>query len=153
MTNRRQFIQSSLAISALSFTELAAMRTVVAGETVAGEAGANKTVPVLENFVYDRRFPEAIAAAQQVAGQGIVLREIEGDLTDLWYEFYSEQWRKQPMTLAGVTASDALFVLETLAYDHGMRVIKRAAHQRQPQHSTDNTELYSWVIAPKAFAV
>jgi len=148
MTNRRQFIQSSLAISALSLTELAAMRTVVAGES-----GENKSVPVLENFVYDRRFPEAIAAAQQVAGQGIVLREIEGDLTDLWYEFYSEQWRKQPMTLAGVTASDALFVLETLAYDYGMRVIQRSAHQRQTQHSTDNTVLYSWVIAPKAFAV
>ena len=144
MTNRRQFIQSGLAISALSITELASMRTAV--------AGGQGSKPVLENFVYDKRFAEAIAAARVVGGQGIVLREIEGDLTELWSEHYSAAWRRQPMTLAGVTASDALFVLETLAGDHGMRVVQKTVHLSKPRNSAKAEQLYSWIIAPKALA-
>jgi hypothetical protein len=141
MTNRRQFIQSGLALSALSFTELAAMRTAVAGNQT--------SVPVLENFIYDSRYPESIDAARTIAAQGIALREIAGDLTDLWYGSYSEQWRQQPMTLAGVTALDALFVLETLAHDHGMRVIHKAVYPHKPLSTADDEQLYSWIIAPK----
>ncbi|MDT8398864.1 MAG: hypothetical protein RQ899_09650 [Pseudomonadales bacterium] len=143
MTNRRQFIKSGLAFSALSITELTALKTAVA---------ASGTPELrLEDFVYDTRFPSAVELARQVENQGVALAAMSGDLTDLWYHRYSRHWKQAPMTLAGVTASDGLFVLETLAADHRMQVIHRsvlAVPSNYKNHSPNET-LYTWIIAPR----
>ena len=138
MTNRRQFIQSGLAVSALSFTELLSMQ--------AAQADQLQNLPALEHFVCDTRFTASRNAALEMRARNVPITEIQGDLTALWYGQYSQQWTKKPMILAGVTASDALFVLETLAADHGMRVLKRSEHQ------VESDTLIAWVIGPKQLA-
>ena len=137
MTDRRQFIQSGLAVSAASFSELLSIHSSRAKPA---------PLPVLEHFICDTRFAPSRNAAAEMSSRGINVAEMEGDLTTLWYEQYSRQWRQQPMTLAGVTASDALFVLETLAADHGMRVLRRSEHQ------SESVPLIAWVIGPKHLA-
>lgn len=142
MANRRQFIQSSLAFSALSIAELTPLKnTVLASETPDLR---------LEDFVFDLRFEFARDLARKVEKQGIPLAEMSGDLTELWYHRYSKLWKQAPMTLAGVTANDGLFVLETLAADHGMHVIHKSVLAIPPAYINDPDEtLYSWIIAPR----
>ena len=145
MTNRRQFMQSGLAFSVLPLTELSAMKMAVAAPE-----GAYLT---LESFVADKRYMESIATASKISSEGVPVVEITGDMTELWIGQYSKQWKQAPMTLAGVTGSDALFVLETLAPDYGMRVIhKRALDTPGSQSVEGNPQVFSWIIAPKKLA-
>ncbi len=116
MTNRRRFIGSGLAVS-------------VAASALPRMAGAAPEEPLrLDWFVFDHRFPESAEIARHVARQGVRVAGIEGDLTDLWYDHLDLAWKAQPQALAGVTTRDALFVLETLAADHRMRVVYRGEH-------------------------
>ena len=142
MTSRRKFIQSGLAISALSVAELSPLQAAVATNEHASL--------ILQDFVFDNRFRFASDIARQVAAQGIYLAEMSGDLTRLWAGRYLPLWKQGPMTLAGVTAEDGLFVLGTLAADHGMRVIHNAELAIPSQYREDPDEtLYNWIIAPK----
>ena len=140
MTNRRQFIEGSVLLAAAT---LSAGHSPFAG-TAAREAG---TLHPPERFVFDTRFAASVEAAEFARRQGLRLAETSGDVTRLWYEDLDLAWRRAPMTLAGVTTASALFVLETLAVDRGMRVIRRieyAAANAQP--------LVAWTIAPRAVA-
>ena len=142
MTNRRQFMQSGLVFSTLPLTQFAAMKMAVASPE-----GPDL---ILENFVADRRYAESMAVASKLGSQGVPVVEITGDLTDLWINNYSAKWKRAPMTLAGVTGQDALFVLETLAPDFGMRVVHKQALDTPSLSSIDNEfKVYSWIIAPK----
>jgi hypothetical protein len=69
----------------------------------------------------------------------------DGDITNIWYHDLQPRWQKAPAAIAGLTAHGALFCLERLAWDVGMRVVARA-EQNFEGHET----LYSWVIAPRA---
>jgi hypothetical protein len=120
MTNRRQFIQSSLAVSATSWFAASALSAPVG----AAEAPALR----LDRFVVDTRFAEAVETALHAAHQGIRIAETSGDVTNLWYDDLDLRWKKAPMALAGMTTRSALFVLETLAADHRMRVVYRGEH-------------------------
>ncbi len=148
MTNRRQFIQSGLVFSTLPFTGLAAMKVAVASPE-----GPDLS---LDNFVADRRYAESMAVALKLGSQGVPVVEISGDLTDLWINNYSRQWKRSPMTLAGVTGGDALFVLETLAPDFGMRVVHKQALDSPSLATTattdDEAKVLSWIITPKSSA-
>ena len=147
MANRRQFIQSSLAFSALSFTDLAIAELTPLKNVV---LAANTADFHLQDFVFDKRYEFARDLSLKVAQHGIPLAEMSGDLTELWYHRYSRQWKQAPMTLAGVTANDGLFVLETLAADHGMRVVHKDALEIPAFYKNDPDEtLYSWIIAPR----
>ena len=142
MTNRRQFIQSGLVFSTLPFTEFAAMNMAVASPE-----GPDLT---LENFVADRRYAQSMSVASKLGRQGVPVVEISGDLTDLWVNNYSRKWKRAPMTLAGVTGQDALFVLETLAPDFGMRVVHKQALDSTSLSGEDSKVMvFSWIIAPK----
>ena len=145
MTNRRQFMQSGLAFSALPLTELSAMKMAVASPD-----GAFLT---LESFVADKRYMKSIATASKLGGEGVSVVEITGDMTELWIGKYSKQWKQAPMTLAGVTGSDALFVLETLAPDCGMRVVhKQALDESASESHEGHPQVFSWIIAPRNVA-
>lgn len=121
MANRRQFIQSGLALSAMS---------VPAASVLA--AGALTPALRLERFVLDARFVQAASAAGGAASRGASIAAFSGgDLTALWYHDLDLRWKRRPMALAGVTGNDALFVLETLAADRGMRVVYRGEHAVQ----------------------
>ncbi len=82
----------------------------------------------LDRFVVDNRFSEAMQIGAHAARGGVPLSEFSGDLTQLWYEHLDLEWKKHPKALAGVTTRQGLFVLETLAADHRMRVVYRGEH-------------------------
>lgn len=69
----------------------------------------------------------------------------DGDVTQLWIGTLDDAWRKRGFVVAGVTGSDALFVLEQLAWSRGRRVIERSevapARDGKPA-------LIRWIIAP-----
>lgn len=123
MPNRRQFIQSGLALSAVS---LPAVATLTAQGASAGAAPAL----LLKRFVVDERLPDAVVLGRAAASHGIEVTSTAGDLTALWLDDFRRRWRQAPMALAGATTQSGLFVLETLAGDHGMRVVYRGEHRR-----------------------
>ncbi len=132
MANRRQFLQASLALSAAS--------SVLIAPIVPATGAAKVALPEATLFVFDNRFAESVAMAQSV-GRRVPLAETNGDMTDLWFNHLNAQWKKAPRPLAGVTTSQGLFVLATLAADHRMRVV----HRREL-----GEPLISWMIAPRA---
>lgn len=116
--------------SGIDRRELLKTGAVLSAATLAAPAwaaGASSILP-LERFIADRRFAPAIASARAAADAGLPVTSFAGDLSALWYDVLDLAWRKRPMTLAGVTAPDGLFVLETLANDRGMRVVYRGTH-------------------------
>jgi len=117
MPNRRDILRTAAALpmlAAVPFAELAA----------ADDAPVLK----LERFVFDVRFAEAGAVADQIEQRGIRLAPIADDLMTLWYDELDLAWRKAPMALAGIGLAETLFVLETLALDRGMHVVYRGEH-------------------------
>jgi hypothetical protein len=121
VVDRRAFIRAGLVLPTASY---------VAGVALpfTGQAAERKTLQ-LERFVFDARFAEAADAARHVADFGVELAPIAGDLTELWYSEFDLRWKEAPMALAGVTTHEGLFVLETLAMDHRMRVVYRGEHR------------------------
>jgi hypothetical protein len=138
VTNRRQVLKWAAAASAAATGVLTLDASAI--------PSTDSSLPV-ELFVFDRRFADARAAAVRRSASGVELAAFEGDLTQLWYERLDLRWRRSPMTLAGVTTAQGLFVLETLAHDRGMRVVQRV---ELPADARRGEPLYSWVIAPRA---
>jgi len=138
--NRRQVLKWAATASAAA-TGVLSLR--------ASAAASRESSQPVELFVFDRRFADARAAAARRAASGVEAAAFDGDLTQLWYDRLDLHWRREPMTLAGVTTGSGLFVLETLAADRGMRVIERV---ELPADAARAEPLYSWTIAPRARA-
>jgi hypothetical protein len=119
MLNRRDVLRSGAALPALSLATWPFASVIAAAES---------PVLTLERFVYDVRFAESGAIAEQVEQRGVRLAPIADDLMTLWYDELDLAWREAPMALAGVTLAEALFVLETFALDRNMHVVYRGEH-------------------------
>jgi len=115
MTDRRQFLQTAAVLSAAPL----ASRAVFAGGREFG---------LLEAVVVDTRHGEAFAFGERAQTMGVPVRPIEGDITDLWSQVLLPRWRSGPVALAGMTERPALFLLERLGWDHGLRVVFEAEH-------------------------
>jgi hypothetical protein len=113
--SRRDFLHSAAVISA----------TPLAGQAV---FAAGREPVALDGVVYDRRHPESRSFAGRAASFGSPIRAIEGDITDLWQHELLARWKGAPAAIAGLTERPALFVLERLAWDHGLRVVFEAEH-------------------------
>jgi hypothetical protein len=125
MTNRREFLRTGAAVSALAMNGF-----VVRGAPAAG--GERATAP-LYKAIYDNRYAESLRFAAYISEYGVSVRGIaNGDVTDLWYDELDLLWRKQPVAIAGSTQLGPLFVLETLAAERGMRVALRVEHHPRP---------------------
>ena len=140
MLNRRQVLKWAAAASAAATGALSFKASV---------AASRESSRPIELFVFDRRFADARAAAERRAANGVATAGFDGDLTHLWYDRLDLQWRRSPMTLAGVTTASGLFVLETLAVDRGMRVVERTELSAQ---TPGGESLYAWTIAPRTTA-
>ncbi len=114
MTDRRSFIGASAALAA----------TAAARPTLAAVAGR----PRLYKAVVDARFPESLAFAREAARAGLPLARIKGDVTDIWFNDLGPRWKTEPAAVVGMTGADALFCLERLGWDAGLRVVFRAEH-------------------------
>jgi threonine dehydratase len=145
VANRRQFLASSLLLSGVVFLP----------EARAQAAWEQLVAPGVELFLYDMRFEDATVLAKVAQQNSIQIADISGDLMDAWYDNLELRWKDAPMTLAGVTTARTLFVLETLAADHGMAVVHRLgdADLTGTQYAPlgDNA-LVQWIIAPRGGA-
>lgn len=141
MLKRRDFIQSAFAASSLSLTGVPA---------IALESSQDSVLPAATWFVADTRHPEADAVSQEFLRAGSVVLTTDGDVTDLWSNTFARAWRENPAVVAGVSGEDVLFVLETLARDHGMTLV-HSAHlpEELPLSGGDPLSFRSWILAPK----
>jgi hypothetical protein len=78
--------------------------------------------------VFDERFAECRVFAAEVQSAGVFTSAIRGDVAKLWYDDLRVRLSENCLPFAGLTDRAALFCLEELARDVGMRVIFRADH-------------------------
>src|ERR1700681_3489325 len=124
MLNRRVFLESGLATCSVPWLATAD------GSSGPLDAAAAVATPPLYCVVVDDRFQCGAGFRAGVASGGIAVRRIRGDVTELWFHELAPRWRVQPAPIAGLTAADALFCLERLAWDAGLRVAYRGEHRR-----------------------
>ena len=116
---------------------------VVAPALVGGSGAAlGRTPPGLDALVLDQRHVHRLPPESPAH---VPVHRIEGDVTKLWFETLDPLWRKPGFVLGGITGRDALFVLETLAWDRGRRVVSRKV---LPPRAGAGEGPISWVIAP-----
>lgn len=119
MMNRRDFLSAQLG---------AAVALTAGVSFAAPPARASGRTLQLDRLVVDDRYPDALRIAAHAADCAGITSRFSGDLTQLWYEQLDLSWRARPEALAGITTREGLFVMETLAADHRMRVIFRTEH-------------------------
>lgn len=123
MTNRRQFLGIGIAAAVWPGLMTAAQRSSVTRAPAEGPA----RLP-LYKAIYDTAYAPAVEFAAQMRHRGVAVHAIERDITSVWFNDLALRWRRSPAAIAGLTAPEALFCLEQLAWDHRMRVVFRAAH-------------------------
>ncbi len=89
--------------------------------------------------VFDERFAECRAFAAELHSAGVFTSAIRGDVAKLWYDDLRVHLRENRLPVAGLTDRAALFCLEELARDVGMRVIFRADHMIDQNGHTQHT--------------
>jgi hypothetical protein len=136
MISRRLILQSGLAATTLP---------LVGGLSLAPALHAKALEhPSLYKVLFDQRFAASREFGRHARWQGQSVQGFNGDITNIWYHDLHPRWREGAVAIAGLTAHGALFCLERLAWDVGMRVTHRA-EQVYEAHEP----LYSWVIAPR----
>jgi hypothetical protein len=116
VTSRREFLQTAAALSAAP----------LAGKAANGWA-LSRAAP--EAVIFDSRYADARAFSARADALGAPLRAIAGDITELWRGELLGRWKAGPAAIAGLTERHALFLLERLAWEHGMRVVFEAEHE------------------------
>ncbi len=81
-----------------------------------------------QRAIFDERFAECRGFAAELHGAGVFTSGIRGDVAGLWYDDLRVHLSENRLPVAGLTDRAALFCLEELARDVGMRVIFRADH-------------------------
>jgi hypothetical protein len=78
--------------------------------------------------VFDERFAECRGFADELRSAGVFTSGIRRDVAELWYRDLRVHLSENRLPFAGLTDRPALFCLEELARDVGMRVIFRSDH-------------------------
>jgi hypothetical protein len=117
MVNRRRVLQGGIAVTSLPL--------------VANVAWGALPEPPLAFYkvIFDERFEASRRFGAEAQRMGAPVHAIQGDITQLWYDDLYARWRNGAAPIAGLTAHGALFCLERLAWDAGMRVVYRADHK------------------------
>jgi len=137
MTNRREFIQHGVALSAAPF---------VLGPAVGVTAPTQRMKPVLA--IFDHQYAESRMFASALAAQGLPTHGISGDVTALWYDDLYHRWAEGPAPIVGLTGASSLFCLEQLAWKVERRVVFRAEH-----HQIGNTRVAHRLMGPEPLSV
>lgn len=116
MPTRRTILQSAAALSAVPLAP-----SVVYGS-------GTKPAPDIA-VLYDHRHAAARGFRLRAAQWHVPVHGMHGDITDLWQNHFRTAWKSNPTPLAGLTERPALFLLEQLGYEHGMRVLFQAEHE------------------------
>ncbi len=120
MTNRRQFLGIGIAAAVWPGLMTAAQRSSVTRAPAEGPARRP-----LYKAIVDTAYAPALEFAAQMRRSGVAIHAIERDITSVWFNDLALRWRGSPAAVAGLTAPEALFCLEQLAWDHRMRVVLR----------------------------
>jgi len=123
MTDRREFLQYAMASAV----------PLAAGVSLEARASSRHTdagvTPAIRHVVIDSRHDESRAFAASFATDRVVVHPLaDGDATDFWLRTLAPAWREAPVAVAGLTRPPALFILEQLAWSHGLRVVYHAEH-------------------------
>ena len=140
MISRRQILRSGLA--ATSIPLLASLPLVSAAAAADPSAVRILAHPSLFRVIFDQRFAASRHFGTEARFRGHAVSGFNGDITNVWFNELRPRWKEGPAAIAGVTAHGALFCLERLAWDAGMRVIESAELP-----SDTHEPLYSWVIS------
>jgi len=133
MTTRRSFIQTA-----------ACTVLPVAG---AGQAAASPIASLpttsrdrqLHAVVIDEDHAEARRFGRRLGARGVAALSIrEGDITSSWLAAIRPEWTRRPSSIAGLTTPAALFCLEHLAWQHGLRVVFHAEHIVLPDGNVEH---------------
>lgn len=137
-TTRRTFLRTTATIGALSLPTALLGRARLPLEPL-------DTGPALDvsTIVYDKRYAEAIAFAAECRSLGASVHPIEGQVHDVWQEHLYQSWRESKTPVAGLTDFRALFLLQMMARDAGMRPVLRA------HHYVDGDETHHEVFGPQ----
>ena len=119
MINRREVLASGIAATLLGGASAAAVRS---GARVEARAGPSV-------FVADQRIPASRAAANAAETLGSIVQPLTADVTPV-YEWLDLKLRDTSAPVAGLTTPHALFPIERLAWDRGLRTIYRGIHGR-----------------------
>ena len=92
-----------------------------------------------QRAVFDERFAECCGFADEMHSTGVRTSAIRGDVAKLWYDDLRVHLRENRLPVAGLTDRAALFCLEELVRDVGMRVIFRADHMVDQNGATQHT--------------
>ena len=95
----------------------------------------------IDLWVKDDRYRASLSAIAWPRAETV----IGGDVTKLWTGLLDDAWRQPGFIVAGTTGSDALFVLEQLAWGRGRRVVERT--EIAPR-TANRPALVRWRIAP-----
>lgn len=132
MASRREFLQVGIAALALPISAHAAL------SPRAADSNSAAAVTPLYKVVFDERFTASVTFGAEARSLGLSTHSIRGDITDLWFHDLDARWKQSPAAIAGLTAQGALFCLERLAWDQGMRVVLRGDHHYQPDGSIEH---------------
>jgi hypothetical protein len=151
--NRREFLQGGIAASLLPLLP---------------RKGFSAAAPkAFDLVIFDQRFPKARVFAWQAQEAGLDCFATQGDITNLYFHDLSLRWNRGPTTIAGLSTKAALFCLEMLARDRGMRLAYMedvldsehvpdipfdVAHRKTTAMSIigeDRERLVVWAIAPR----
>jgi len=122
MTNRREFLQTGVSVSALPLTN-----GLLPPETSARIEGSSIR---LHKAIFDDRYAEARSFAAAMGRFGVPVHALKsGDVTDLWRSERDSLRRSAQAAVAGTTQFGPMFVFEELGKEHGMRVVLRVEHQ------------------------
>jgi hypothetical protein len=121
MPNRREFLQTGAAVSAIA-----------ANGMMTGTASAGGAPPRIRfgRAIYDDRYAESRRFAEIFAAHGVVTRSLDdGDITRFWYDELETLWQREPVAIAGLTQFGPMFVVERFALERGLRVALRVEHR------------------------
>jgi hypothetical protein len=135
MIDRREFVTTGLLLA----TGSAVARPLLASSST------DTVIASPELFIYDSSFPQAQQLANSMASAGIALAAIKGDFTALWSTHLKPRWQQRPMTVAGLTTERTLFILQTLAADHRMKLL----HSQQIEQVAGAEALHQWLLVPR----
>jgi len=125
----------------LTRREILSTASIVAASTMTLPRLAVDQTPSLPLYkiIADENFELSTAFAGHAATRGADIHVGASDITSFWFHDLEPLWRHNPRPIAGLTTPEALFCLERLAWDHGMRVITRTEHRMRDEQVIEHS--------------
>jgi len=129
MTTRREFLKAAAA---------SALPVVVAAMPLDRGPSLPRGMAVRAVLI-DARHAHARTVGERLVGSGAsVLALPVGDVTRIWLDTIGPAWKREALAVAGLTERPALFCLEQLAFECGLRVVFHGEHVLHPGGQTEH---------------